>query len=332
MYAFLSKSLAAGIASARRTTFILAIACGLFASTSVQAGGMILSLRDSMVGEEVFPTRIEGLRHLGVNAIELNLARDFTVHALDSNEKIALITDDDVAAFKRDVEELGVHICAVLTACDFSAGDMEENIAWIARAIQIAGLLGAPVVRIDSAMSKERELDFEARVALFMKGLKGALDRTSDSKVTLGVENHGFQGNNLAFLLNVFQQVGSDRLGSTLDTGNFYWRGYPLSEVYGILRVLAPYAKHTHVKNIHYPEEKRESIREAGWEYGKYCCPLDEGDIDIAKVVNILAAAGYTGDICIEDESIGKCKTPAERVAVLERDVAHIRRILEGIR
>jgi len=332
MYAFLSKSLAAGIASARRTTFILAIACGLFASTSVQAGGMILSLRDSMVGEEVFPTRIEGLRHLGVNAIELNLARDFTVHALDSNEKIALITDDDVAAFKRDVEELGVHICAVLTACDFSAGDMEENIAWIARAIEIAGLLGAPVVRIDSAMSKERELDFEARVALFMKGLKGALDRTSDSKVTLGVENHGFQGNNLAFLLNVFQQVGSDRLGSTLDTGNFYWRGYPLSEVYGILRVLAPYAKHTHVKNIHYPEEKRESIREAGWEYGKYCCPLDEGDIDIAKVVNILAAAGYTGDICIEDESIGKCKTPAERVAVLERDVAHIRRILEGIR
>jgi len=331
MSAFPSKSLAAGIASLRCTTFILAITCGVFASTSAQAG-MILSLRDSMVGEEVFPTRIEGLRHLGVNAIELNLARDFTVHALDSNEKIALNTGDDIAAFKRRVEELGVYICAVLTACDFSAGDMEENIAWIARAIEIAGLLGAPVVRIDSAMSKERELDFEARVALFVQGLKGALDRTSDSKVTLGVENHGFQGNNLAFLLNVFQQVGSDRLGSTLDTGNFYWRGYPLSEVYGILRVLAPYAKHTHVKNIHYPEQQREIIREAGWEYGKYCCPLDEGDIDLAKVAGILAEAGYTGDICIEDESIGKYKIPAERIAVLERDVAHVRRILEAAR
>lgn len=317
--------------SRRCVTFAFAIVCSLFLCATVQAAGMILSLRDSMVGEEVFPTRIEGLRRLNVDAIELNLARDFTVHALDSNEKIALNTDGDVAVFKRHVEELGVRICAVLTACDFSAGDMEGNIAWIARAIEIAGLLGAPVVRIDSAMSKERELDFEARVALFVQGLKGALDRTSDLKVALGVENHGFQGNNLAFLLNVFQQVGSERLGSTLDTGNFYWRGYPLSEVYGILRVLAPYAKHTHVKNIHYPEPKREIIREAGWEYGKYCCSLDEGDIDIAKVVDILAAAGYVGDICIEDESIGNCKTPAERISVLERDVAHVQRILEEV-
>ena len=35
-----------------------------------------------------------------------------------------------------------------------------------------------------------------------------------------------------------------------MDTGNFYWRGYPLSEVYGILEVLAPFAKHTHLKGI----------------------------------------------------------------------------------
>ena len=130
----------------------------------------------------------------------------------------------------------------------------------------------------------------------------------------------------------MYQQVGSDRLGSTLDTGNFYWRGYPLSEVYGILRVLAPYSKHTHVKNINYPEDKREMVREAGWEYTTYFSPLDEGDIDIAKVVKMLVDAGYTGDICIEDESIGKCKSPEERVAVLERDVAHIRKIIEDAR
>jgi sugar phosphate isomerase/epimerase len=91
----------------------------------------------------------------------------------------------------------------------------------VARAIEIADLLSASSVRIDSAMSKEKQLDFETRVKIFVEGLGGALERTSGSKVTLGIENHGFQGNNLAFLLNTFQQVGSDRLGSTLDVATF---------------------------------------------------------------------------------------------------------------
>ncbi len=296
------------------------------------AAGMYVSLRDSMLGENTFPTPLEGLRHLGVDALELNLSRDFSVRVLDAKGKAFLKTDEDVKAYRQAVEKLGLRICSVLTACDFSAGDMASNSSWIARAIEIADLLGASAVRIDSAMAREKELDFEARVKIFAEGLGGALKQTPNSEVTLGIENHGFQGNNLAFLLNVYQAVGSERLGSTLDTGNFYWRGYPLSEVYGILRVLAPHTKHTHVKNINYPAEQREIMREAGWEYTKYFAPLDEGDIDVAKVVGILAAAGYKGDICIEDESIEKCKTREERVAVLERDVACVRKAIQGVK
>jgi sugar phosphate isomerase/epimerase len=296
------------------------------------ASGMFLSMRDGYIGADTFPTLVDGLRHLHIDAVELNLGRDFGVQSLDSKEKIFLKTDDDAKQYRQKAEKLGVNICSVLTACDFSAGDMESNVAWIARAIELADLLGASSVRIDSAMAKEKQLDFETRVKIFVEGLSGALQRTSGSKVTLGIENHGFQGNNLAFLLNTFQQVGSDRLGSTLDVGNFYWRGYPLSEVYGILNILAPHAKHTHMKNIHYPEDKREITREAGWEYGKYCCPLDEGDIDLTKVIAMLAKVGYKGDVCIEDESVGKCKTPEERIAVLERDIAHLRKILDGMK
>jgi sugar phosphate isomerase/epimerase len=333
------------LVSRSRLPVVLAVGCWLAATGQVLAdgqgssgtvgpkarSGMYISIREGLLRDHVFPSPIEGLQRLGVDAIELSLGRDFGVRALDSNEQVFLRTDDEVRAFHQRVEQLAIRICAVMTACDFSAGDMESNIAWIARAVEVADLLGASVVRIDSAMSKEKELDFETRVKLFVEGLGGALNRTSGSNVTLGIENHGFQGNNLAFLLNVFHQVGSDRLGFTLDLCNFYWRGYPLSEVYGILRILAPYAKHAHVKSIHYPAEKREVTREAGWEYEKYACPLDEGDIDLAKVVDMLAKAGYKGDLCIEDESLGKCTSSAERAAILERDVAHVRRILEGI-
>lgn len=305
--------------------------CASYSKTKYPSG-MFLCIRDVFLGKNNFPTPIEGLRTLGVDTVEVNLGRDYGVRALDSDAKVILKSDDDAKAFRQNAEKLGIKIYAVLTACDFSSGNMESNINFIARSIEIAELLGSSAVRIDSAMSKEKKLNFDERVQIFAEGLGGALKKTANSKITLGIENHGFQGNNLAFLLNVYQLVGSDRLGSTLDTGNFYWRGYPLSEVYGILRALAPYAKHTHVKNINYPVEQREIMREAGWEYGKYNCPLEEGDIDIAKVVGILARAGYKGSICIEDESVGKCKTEAERVAVLQRDVAHIRKILEKAR
>jgi len=117
-----------------------------------------------------------------------------------------------------------------------------------------------------------------------------------------------------------------------MDTGNFYWRGYPLSEVYGILTLLAPYARHTHLKNIHYPDPERESMREAGWGYERYVSPLDEGDIDHAKVLRMLHDAGYRGDICIEDESLGHFTPGEERFGILRRDVHHVQAILDGLR
>ncbi len=289
---------------------------------------MYCSVRDCMVIVDEFASPVEGLRHLGLDAVEIALSNDGQVCAMDSKKNIPLVTDDDAVAYKKHLASLGIRPIAFLTACDFSIGDPEANEKWVARAIELADILGMPAVRIDSAMSRERELNFGERVEIFAKGLGGSLQRTSGSKVALGIENHGFQGNNLAFQLNVYKAVGSDRLGSTLDTGNFYWRGYPLSEVYGILNILAPYAKHTHLKNINYPPEVRETVREGGWEYGKYVSPLDEGDIDHAKVIKLLAAAGYDGDVCLEDESLGHFQPGAERIAVLERDVAHIKAVI----
>lgn len=293
---------------------------------------MYCSVRDCMVAIDEFPSPAEGMRHLGVDAVEIALSSDLDVLAMDSKATLKLASDADAHAYRAHLESLGIRPVAFLTACDFSAGTPESNAAWVARAIELADILGMPAVRIDSAMHRERELDFETRVALFAEGLGEALERTKGSKVALGIENHGYQGNNLAFQLNVYKAVGSDRLGSTMDTGNFYWRGYPLSEVYGILRILAPFAKHTHLKNINYPEDKREIMREAGWEYGVYVAPIAEGDIDHRKVLRILADAGYQGDICLEDESLGRFPPGEARVKVLEEDVAYIKAAIAAAR
>src|SRR5207248_7219794 len=86
----------------------------------------------------------------------------------------------------------------------------------------------------------------------------------------------------------------------------------------------APYTVHTHVKSIRYPEEMREERREIGYKYGEYCCPLDEGDLDFARAIQILRDGGYDGDLVIEDESLGKFAGD-QRAGVLKRDIATLR-------
>lgn len=292
---------------------------------------MYCSVRDCMVMIDEFATPLEGMRHLGVEAAEIALSDSLEVCAMDSRATLKLASDTDAKAYRRHLDSLGIRPTAFLTACDFSVGELASNAAWVARAIELADILGMPSVRIDSAMSREQALDFETRVEIFAQGLGEALERTRGSKVALGIENHGYQGNNLAFQLNVYKTVGSERLGSTMDTGNFYWRGYPLSEVYGILRILAPYAKHTHLKNIKYPEEQREIMREGGWEYDTYVSPIAEGDIDHRKVLRILAEAGYSEDICLEDESLGHFAAGEARINVLEQDIAYIKAAIASV-
>jgi sugar phosphate isomerase/epimerase len=67
--------------------------------------------------------------------------------------------------------------------------------------------------------------------------------------------------------------------------------------------------------------------RQIGWEYAQYRSPLDEGDIDLSRVVQILRNAGYQRSLCIENESLNKFPEPA-RLEVIRRDVRALKRTL----
>ena len=83
---------------------------------------------------------------------------------------------------------------------------------------------------------------------------------------------------------------------------------------------------HTHCKSIRYPDDKKNVKREIGWEYGKYCCPIYEGDIDFKRIAGILRKAGYRGDLCVEDESLGRFPQ-AERGEILKKEIALLKRL-----
>ncbi len=285
---------------------------------------MEIGIRDASLELAGFGTVAEGMRALGIRAVELNFPREGT--APDPLGGIAIILDEAGSArYRAAAEEASLTICALLVAQNFGLDDVEPEVDWSVRAVQAAEALGAPAVRIDSAMKGQAELPLDERIDRFARGAQAVLAATEGSPVRLGIENHGRQGNDPAWMDGVLAQVGSPRLGLTLDLGNWYWFGHPLSTVYEIYRKYAPKTVHTHVKSIRYPEELRETQREIGYRYGEYCCPLDEGDLDFARAIRNLHDGGYDGPLVIEDESLGKFP-PEQRAEVLRRDVEALRR------
>jgi len=116
------------------------------------------------------------------------------------------------------------------------------------------------------------------------------------------------------------------QLGLTLDVANFYWWGHPLQDLYGIYEKFAPRVVHTHCKNIHYPDDKKNVRREMGWEYAKYNCPIYDGDIDFKRLTGILRQANYSGDLCVEDESLSKFPE-TERAEVIKKEIAVLKKL-----
>lgn len=280
---------------------------------------MHVSIRDDTLRATGFENLAEGLRYYGLAGVELAVNRDFRVHAITptaDRPHLYLHNDDDVARLGEQSVQTGFRIAAFLLPNNFNAPDIDAELAWIVRVVEVAARLDVPAVRIDAIMHGERDLPLEEREEIFARGVRHILERTEGLAVDLGIENHGFQGNDPAFLDGLMARVGSPRLGMTMDTGNFYWAGHPLERVYQILEHLAPKTKHTHVKNIRYPAEIRNTQRELGYEYGKYVSPITEGDIDHAKVVGFLKAAGYDRDLCIEDESLGKYDEAGRRANI----------------
>jgi len=292
---------------------------------------MYLSIRDDVVFAAGYTSIAEGLDDLSIPGIELFVKKDDTVSAIapqPGSERLNLSIPEDVSALKSQAEDHGIRIAALCMGNNFNAADKEFEIGWAARTVRAAKALGAPAVRIDAIMSGEKDLPLDERISLVASAVQQILDATTETGVDLGIENHGFQGNDPAFVKATLDAVGNPRLGLTLDSGNYYWRGWPLSRVYEIFEEFAPFVKHTHIKNINYPAELRETHREMGYEYGKYVSPIHEGDIDHTRYFAALRKAGYDRDLCLEDESLGKYDVPTRKAnlrAAAEFFVAQIR-------
>lgn len=289
-----------------------------------------VAVRDEMVPAGPGRSFFDGLRQIGVAAVELHVAPDLSVpHPVDESGRalLSLATPNAIRAASARLAAQGVRVTALMLATDFSGDDAGAHVDWAVRAAHAAHALGVAALRLDP-WTRRTDLPVTSIRDNLVRCLRQVLDQTADTGVHMGIENHGRLFNDPDLLDAVLVAVDDPRFGMTLDTGNFYWYGYPLGELYAVLERFAPHARHTHIKNIAYPAELAETRREIGYEYGRYAAALDEGNIDMGRVIQILLRAGYRGDLCVENEALARYGGPEQQIEILRRDVQTLRAAL----
>ncbi|PRX95427.1 TIM barrel protein [Allonocardiopsis opalescens] len=170
------------------------------------------------------------------------------------------------------------------------------------------------------------ELDGEGWAALL-----GNLDRIAERAAADGVTAvlHPHVGTMVERRAEVDRVLADSRIGLCLDTGHLLIGGTDPVE---LTRRAADRIGHVHLKDVDAALAERVRRGETGYtdavRQGIYR-PLGDGDIDIAEILRLLAAAGYTGWYVLEQDTVLTAE-PAGRgpVTDVERSLAHLKAVL----
>lgn len=285
-----------------------------------------VTARDAILKHAGQPDVWSAAKAIGAEGMEAAIGDDLALTGLfHPTAAYTAATKEGIAQVLADAKAAGQKITAF---CMFNRFEERPDVEveWCARVAKAAREMDVPAIRIDVVPKKMQKAEF---LPFAIATLRKVMAATEGTGVRFGIENHGRVTNDPEFLKPLFEGVGSDRLGLTLDTGNFYWFGHPLSKIYQLYETFAPRACHTHCKSIHYPESEREKQREIGWKYGEYHGSICGGDIDFARVASILRKARYANDLCIENESLGKLP-PGEALTTLIKEVELLKKCRDG--
>jgi sugar phosphate isomerase/epimerase len=282
-----------------------------------------VACRDGHLKATGKPDSWSALKELGAVGVEVAVNEALMCTGLYHPEKkYSVATTDELRALKADLEANGLILTAL---CMNNRLDerLERELAWAKQLVAAAQKLDVRAIRIDVV---PRAIKAEEFLPFAIKACKQLCELAEGTTVRYGIENHGDWTNKPEVLENLFNAVGSSHLGLTLDAMNFYWFGHPLNDLYGICEKFASRTVHTHCKNLRYPDDKKNAPRPIGWEYEQHAAPLYDGDIDYQRVAAILRQANYGGDLCLENECLGRFPKD-QHAEILKKEVALLRKL-----
>ena len=210
------------------------------------------------------------LRAVKAEGLEVDVGGDLTLPSLfHPTTKYTVANAAGAERLAADAKAAGQRITAFCMHNQFEL-QPEREVECCGRLARVAQTLGVSTIRLDVVPAKLARPEF---LKVSIAALKKIMAATEPTGVVFAVENHSNTTNDPAFLGALLDGVGSERLGVTLDIGNFYWFGHPLEKVYELCEKFAPRIFHTHCKNIRYPAAEREKQRPMGWKYERVRLP-----------------------------------------------------------
>lgn len=207
-------------------------------------------------------------------------------------------------------DSLGMPIVSYTVGANLYKGNAEEDAAEvenIKRQLDIAKILGAPVLRHDLCWSLPKEgavRSFDQMIPALVKSVREITEYAQSIGIRTCSENHGLVAQDSDRMERLFNAVNHENYGLLVDIGNFACADE--DNVTAVSRV-APYAIHAHAKDFYFSKDKKEGwIQTRGCNYLKGSI-LGEGEVDVKRCINVLKRAGYDGYVSIEFEGSEDC-------------------------
>jgi len=273
----------------------------------------------------VFRDAIEGFAEVGFDAFEL----PHPVFYKDIFRGSAPAEVKPLCALVHDVGLGKLRLVSVNAANDFLQADerkLEDEIGRTKVVIDTASELGVGLVRVFVGEPKEGLSRTDCR-ELAIRGLRAVTEYASQNDKVLALENHGRYSNDFGEQMEILKAIGSNNLRLNIDTGNYYWYGYPLREAEEVMRKAIPFAAHTHFKNGVSGEKDRR--REPGQNYRTV--RIWQGDVDNAGFARSLRDSGYKGAYSLEEEFEGMSSMGPEQLKeAVKEDIDKLNEVLRG--
>ena len=202
--------------------------------------------------------------------------------------------------------QLGLAIPAYTIGADFlngRNGKPEDEVARVKGCVDVAALLGAPVMRHDAFWSMPGYRNWRDAVQAVVPRIREVAEYAEGKGVRTCTENHGLIMQDSDRVEWMIAQVNHKNYGWLVDIGNFLCADEAPAHAVG---VAAPYAFHAHVKDFLVKPGSMDAPQ-GGWfksRGGNYLrgTVIGDGVVPVRQCAGILKAAGYDQWLSVEFE------------------------------
>ncbi len=225
---------------------------------------------------------LELVKEFGVSGIEVRSVWNKAPHELDAH---------DIARIKQLTADYGMTVCSIASPflkCDYGDEQQyQEHLEILRRCIELAGELGAPLIRIFTFWRKPPFPSWDEIVDKLLPAVK----MVEGTGLLLGIENEpSTMATNARKVVEVLTRLNHPQVKAVWDPGNDVFdpdREVPYPDGYEAVK---PWIVHIHLKDGRWIEAEQRFEP----------TPIGEGEVDYLGQLRALIRDGYDGYLSLE--------------------------------